>query len=191
MRSAENQRKVDKIWNLVKHEHTAVLVSIRKDGFLDSIPMGCVQSDFDGTLWFLTFKDNPRLHEIEENGHVLVSYVRPSRYEFVSMSGCARLVDDRARVRELWREGFSVWFPDGPESPRIALIEIDVKTVKSWSKPASHLTYAYHYVKAKLTGRSPVSRADRRRNPSTFLKTLSPRPLDSAKTVSARSAADG
>ena len=68
MRSAENQRKVDKIWNLVKHEHAAVLVSIRKDGSLDSFPMGCVQSDFDGRLWFLTFRDNPRLHEIEKNG---------------------------------------------------------------------------------------------------------------------------
>src|SRR6266576_6142454 len=57
MRSAENTKQVEKIWNLVKHEHAAVLVSIRKDGSLDSIPMGCVQSDFDGTLWFLTFKD--------------------------------------------------------------------------------------------------------------------------------------
>lgn len=92
-----------------------MLVSIRKDGFLGSIPMGCVQSDFDGRLWFLTFNDNPRLLEIEENGHVLVSYVRPSRYKFVSMSGCARIVDDRAKVHELWREGFSVWFPDGPQ----------------------------------------------------------------------------
>jgi hypothetical protein len=50
MRSAENQRKVDKIWNLVKQEHAAVLVSVRKDGSLDSIPMGCVQSYFDGRL---------------------------------------------------------------------------------------------------------------------------------------------
>ncbi|WP_157449974.1 hypothetical protein [Bradyrhizobium sp. ARR65] len=38
---------------------------------------------------------------------------------------------------------------------RIALIEIDVKTIKSWSKPASLLTYAYYYVQAKLTGKSP------------------------------------
>jgi len=155
MTSAEDRKKVDEIWSLVKHEHAAVLVSIRKDGSLDSIPMGCLQSEFDGTLWFLTFKDSSRLSEIGENDHVLVSYVRPSRYEFVSMSGCARLVDDRAKVREVWREGFSVWFPDGPNSPNIALIEIDVKTIKCWSKPASFLTYAYHYVKAKLTGRSP------------------------------------
>jgi general stress protein 26 len=74
MKNAEDRNKVDEIWNLIKREHTAVLVSIRKDGSLDAILMGCVQSDFDGTLWSLTFKDNPRLHEIEENGHVLVSY---------------------------------------------------------------------------------------------------------------------
>ncbi|HLZ06892.1 MAG TPA: pyridoxamine 5'-phosphate oxidase family protein [Bradyrhizobium sp.] len=155
MITAQDRNNVQKVWNLIKREHAAVLVSIRKDGSLDSIPMGCIQSDFDGTLWFLTFTDNPRLQEIEKDGHVLVSYVRPSRYEYVSMIGYARIVDDRSKIRELWREGFSVWFPDGPESPSIALIEIDVKTVKSWSKPASFLTYAYYYVRAKLTGRSP------------------------------------
>ena len=155
MITSQDRNNVQKVWNLIKREHAAVLVSIRKDGSLDSIPMGCIQSDFDGTLWFLTFTDNPRLQEIEKDGHVLVSYVRPSRYEYVSMIGYARIVDDRSKIRELWREGFSVWFPDGPESPSIALIEIDVKTVKSWSKPASFLTYAYYYVRAKLTGRSP------------------------------------
>jgi hypothetical protein len=32
MRSAEDRKKVEEIWNLVKHEHTAVLASVRKDG---------------------------------------------------------------------------------------------------------------------------------------------------------------
>jgi general stress protein 26 len=189
MRSAEDRKKVDTIWNLVKHEHAAVLVSLRKDGSLDSIPMGCVQSDFDGTLWFLTFRDNPRLHEIEENEHVLVSYVRASRYEFVSMSGRARIVGDGSKIRELWREGFSVWFPDGPDSPNIALIEIDVKTVKSWSKPASFLTYAYHYMK-EADWKISVSRADRRRSPRTPLKAPSSRlprlGQDGFRTISGR-----
>jgi hypothetical protein len=55
MRNAEDRNKVDEIWNLIKREHTAVLVSIREDGSLDSIPMGCVQSDFDGTLYAQKF----------------------------------------------------------------------------------------------------------------------------------------
>jgi hypothetical protein len=36
-----------KIWNLIKDEHTAVLVTISPDGSLDSRPMGCIQKEFD------------------------------------------------------------------------------------------------------------------------------------------------
>lgn len=151
MQSADHQ----KIWNLIKDEHTAVLVTVGRDGTLDSRPMGCVQKEFDGTLWFLTFKDSPKVLEIAKNQQALVSYARPSDYEFISISGQARLIDDPDQVRALWSEGFKVWFPDGPDSPNIALLAIDVEVTRTWTKPASVLTYAYYYLRARITGRSP------------------------------------
>jgi general stress protein 26 len=149
--SADHQ----KIWNLIKDEHTAVLVTVGKDGSLDSRPMGCVQKEFDGILWFLTFKDSPKVLEITENQQTLVSYTRPSDYEFISVSGRARIVDDPAQIRALWSEGFRVWFPDGPDSPNIALLAIDVEVTKAWTKPASLLTYAYYYLRARTSGEPP------------------------------------
>ena len=151
------RRTVDtqKIWDLIRNEHTAVLVTVGTDGSLDSRPMGCVQKEFDGTLWFLTFKESPKILEIAENQHALVSYARPSDYEFISISGRARIVDDRAQVHALWSEGFRVWFPDGPESPNIALLALDVEVAKAWTKPASALTYALYYLRARITGKSP------------------------------------
>lgn len=151
MQSADHQ----KIWKLIKDEHTAVLVTVGRDGTLDSRPMGCVQKEFDGTLWFLTFKDSPKVLEIAKNHQALVSYARPSDYEFISISGQARLIDDPDQVRALWSEGFKVWFPDGPDSPNIALLAIDVEVTRAWTKPASVLTYAYYYLRARITGRSP------------------------------------
>lgn len=144
-----------KIWNLIKNQHTAVLVTVAEDGSLDSRPMGCLQEDFDGTLCFMTFKDTPKLLEIGENRHVLVSYARPGNYEFVSVSGRARMVDSPAEIHRLWNEGLRVWFPKGPESPDIALLAVDVDLVRTWTKPASALTYAYYYLKARITGKSP------------------------------------
>ena len=117
--------------------------------------MGCIQNDFDGTLWFLTFKESPRVLEITEDQHVLVSYARPSDYEFISIGGRARIVDDPSQVRALWSEGFRVWFPDGPGSQNIALFAIDVEVAKAWTKPASVLTYAYYYLRARVTGTPP------------------------------------
>jgi general stress protein 26 len=133
-----------KIWQLIKDENTALLVTVGKDGSFDSRPMGCAQKDFDGTLWFLIAKGSPA--PVRGNQYVLVSYTRPSDREYVSISGRARIVDDPARVRSFWKDAFRVWFPEGPESSNIALLAIDVEMAKSWTKPAS---YTYHYLPSR------------------------------------------
>lgn len=147
-----------KIWDSIKNEHLAVLVTVAKDGSLDSRPMGCVQKEFDGTLWFMTFKAMSKLAELEENQHALVSYAHPSDYEFVSLSGRARVVNDPDKVHTLWSEPLRVWFPDGPDASNLALIAVDVETAKIWTKPASTLAYAYYYLRARLTGQAPQPR---------------------------------
>src|SRR5262249_5635771 len=91
----------------------------------------------------------------QKNQQALVSYARPSDYEFTSISGQARLIDDPDQVRALWSEGLKVWFTHGPDSPDIALLAIDVEVTRTWTKPASVLTYAYYYLRARITGRSP------------------------------------
>ena len=144
-----------KVWRLIKGAHSALLVTIDEDGSLDSRPMGCVQSEFNGTLSFLTFRHSLKLKEIEENERVLVSYANSSKYEYVSASGRAKLVDDRKKIKKFWNEGLRVWFPKGPEDPELALLDIDVETVRYWTNAASAATYAWAYVKARLTGESP------------------------------------
>jgi len=147
-----------RIWELIKNEHVALLVTQGEGGALNSRPMGFLQQNFAGTLWFITFKESLKLFEIENQQQVLVSFRRPVKYEFVSISGRARVVEDRNQVRTLWREGFRVWFPQGPESANIALIAVEVETAKTWTKPAPIYLYAYYYVRARLTGKSPSPR---------------------------------
>jgi general stress protein 26 len=45
----------EKVRDLIKDARSALLITIGKDGRLDSRPMGCLQVEFDDTLWFLTF----------------------------------------------------------------------------------------------------------------------------------------
>jgi general stress protein 26 len=145
---------IQELWGLIDSEHVAVLVTVDKDGALDARPMGCLGHG-DRTLWFMTFRHADKLSEIETNQHVLVSYARSAKYQFAAVSGKARLVEDQSKIRELWREGFRTWFPDGPASPNIALIAVDMETAKYWTKPASIFTYAYFYVRARVTGKAP------------------------------------
>ena len=153
--SAQHDEKLDRIWGLIKDARTALLVTVAEDGSLDSRPMGCVQREFDGTIWFITFAGSSKVKEIAENSHVLVSYARPAEYEYVSLSGRARVIKDNQQVRELWSEGFRVWFPSGPDSGDLALLSVDVDEARYWTEAASVVTYAWAYVKARVLGQRP------------------------------------
>ena len=154
MQHADDENRA-KIWGLIKNAHAALLVTVAKDGTLDSRPMGCLQREFKRTLNFLTFRHSLKLEEISQNDHVLVSYANSAQYEYVSISGSAKLIDDREKIRELWNEGLRVWFPKGPDDPEIAILDVNVETVRYWTDPASTATYAWAYVKARVTGKSP------------------------------------
>jgi general stress protein 26 len=145
----------DKIWKLIKGAHSALLITVGADGLLDSRPMGCLQNQFEDTLWFLTFWGSPKVQEIAADRRVLVSYANPSKYEYVSLIGNAQVIDDRHKIHELWSQGLRVWFPKGPDDPSIALLAIKIEEAKYWTNAASIATYAWAYVRARLTGKSP------------------------------------
>lgn len=152
MDSSSERDYRQKVWDLIKDAHSALLVTISQDGRLDSRPMGCLQKEFDDTLWFLTFRHSPKVQELLADDRVLVSYANPAKYEYVSISGRGRMVDDEAKINDLWFEGLRVWFPGGPTDPELALLSVDVEEARYWTNGASIVTYAWSYVKARFTG---------------------------------------
>jgi general stress protein 26 len=87
---------------------------------------------------------------------VLVAYVKPDKYEYVAISGQAKLVEDKQKLNELWNAGLRVWFPKGPDDPELALLAIEVEKADYWASPASLVTYAFAYVRTRITGQSPL-----------------------------------
>jgi general stress protein 26 len=153
MSSSSEHDHHQKIWDLIKDAHSALLVTIGLDGRLDSRPMGCLQRKFDDSLWFLTFRHSAKAQKLVADDRVLVSYANPAEYEYVSISGRGRIVDDRAKVHDLWSEGLRVWFPNGPDDPELALLSIDVEEARYWTNAASVAAYAWLYVKARVAGK--------------------------------------
>jgi general stress protein 26 len=151
----ERAEDCKKIRKLIEQAHTALLVTVGEDGELDSRPMGRLQSFFDDTLWFLTFRDAPKVKEIGRDNRVLVCFANPSDYDYVSLSGRAELVDDKDKLKELWVEGLRVWFPGGPGDPNLALLAVRVDEAKYWTNAASVVRYAWAYVRAVLTHKGP------------------------------------
>jgi general stress protein 26 len=71
---------------------------------------------------------------------------------YVTVAGTGAVVDDRAKIKELWREDFRGFFPKGPEEPNLTLIRVDIESGEYWDTPGNVLVRAFAYLKARTTG---------------------------------------
>ena len=147
---AENVQKLAK---LIKDVRVAMLTTIEADGSLRSRPMETQQTEFDGTLWFFTWIDTAKVHEIEHDHHVNLSYAHPSDQVYVSVSGTARVVRDQAKAKELWNPLHKAWFPKGVDDPNLGLLRVDVEKAEYWDSPSSAVVQLIGFAKAIATGK--------------------------------------
>lgn len=112
------------IAKLIKGVRIAMLTTAETTGRLVSRPMTTQDVEFDGDIWFIAERDSESASQIGAgNADVNVAYAGSSSW--VSVSGKARLVDDRAKLREEWNRFTEAFFEGGPETPT---------TSSSWSK---------------------------------------------------------
>jgi general stress protein 26 len=143
-----------KLWSLIKSAKFAMLVT--EDGdHLRGRPMAASQDGFDGTLWFFTRASSHKVTEVTADSRVCVTYAEPDSQDYVSFSGRAALVQDRAEIDKRWLPLLKAWFPDGKDDPDVALLKVTVDQAEYWDAPNGTVVQVYGYVKAALTGESP------------------------------------
>lgn len=147
------QEAVSKIAGLIKGIRIAMFTSVNETGQLHARPMAVQDVEFDGTLWFFTWRDTEKVDEFQHNPNVNVAFSDPNKQTYVSVAGKASVTEDRAKMQELWNPALKAWFPDGLEDPNIALIRVDVEGAEYWDSPSSKMVHLYGMVKATLTGK--------------------------------------
>ena len=145
-----------KLRELLADTRVCMLTTIDADGAPWSRPMALQSDDaFDGTLWFFTNADEPKTEHIARNANVGVAVSRTAESDYIALAGTASVHHDPAKAKELWREPARAWFPDGPESPDLRLIRVDVSRAEYWDSPSGVLVQLYGYAKAVVTGEPP------------------------------------
>ena len=147
------QEQIDKVAELMKDIQFAMLTTVEPDGTLRSRPMATQQVEFDGDLWFFTQESSPKVDELERDDRVNVSFAAPDENRWVSVSGTAQIVHDRAKAEELWQPLLKAWFPKGLDDPELALLKINVEQAEYWDTSSSKMVQLAGFVKALATGK--------------------------------------
>jgi general stress protein 26 len=149
------KQDAEKLWSLIKSAKFAMLVT-DDAGQLRGRPMAASQKEFDGTLWFFTRASSHKVSEVQDDSRVCVTYAEPSSQDYVSFSGRAALVRDRAEIDARWSELLKAWFPNGKDDSDVALLKVTVEQAEYWDSPNSKIVQIYGYAKAALTGEPPA-----------------------------------
>ena len=141
-------------YEILKTFNNAMFVS-QSDKGLHARPMAVAAIEpARDTIWFATSVTSDKVDEVLSHPEVSVAFQGNQKY--ASVKGTARVNQDRAKINQLWEESWEVWFPEGKEDPRIALIEVTAEHGEYWDQSGTEgLKFLYETAKAYISGGTP------------------------------------
>lgn len=153
-RSEFGDFELKKLHSILCRFDTAILVTHGAGDHIHGRPMAIAQIEENCDIWFLTAIDTPKLHEIETNPNVLVTF-QDNDIRFVTICGRAEIVHDTFKIDELWREMFKIWFPGGKTDPNLILIHILSDQGEYWDNAGvNRIVFAMEALRAYTSGQA-------------------------------------
>ena len=148
----------EKLWDLIKHIKFAMFTTRHGNGHLHSRPMTTQNGkiDEDSTLWFFMSRRGEVVADIASEPAVAIVYADTDADDYVSVSGQARVVDDRSKKQQLWNKMNEAWFPQGIDDPDLALVQVSITHADYWEAKDSKLTQLFKMAKSAITGQPPT-----------------------------------
>ncbi|HZP76875.1 MAG TPA: pyridoxamine 5'-phosphate oxidase family protein [Pseudolabrys sp.] len=143
-----------RVWDIMERVGVCMLTTRFADG-LRARPVEARPDRKNGVLYFVTDARSGKEHEIAEHHEVGLTFVSTKDKAYLSITGRAAVIDDRARLAQIWKKTDTVWWPGGPDDPNARVLRVELLTAELWDGPASKAAAAYEFAKARMTGDKP------------------------------------
>ncbi|MEQ3643406.1 MAG: pyridoxamine 5'-phosphate oxidase family protein [Paracoccus sp. (in: a-proteobacteria)] len=116
----------------------AMLTTRTEGGQLATRPMSNNSDvEWDGDSYYFTYDDTRTVSDIERDPHVALSFqgragILGAPPLFVAVEGEAGIIRDKATFADHWTSELERWFPDGIDTPGMALIKVAAVRVHYW-----------------------------------------------------------
>lgn len=148
---ANNSQGLGKLKELAESVKVCMLCTKHRD-HIDSKPMSTIRVDDEGDIWFFTEEYTEKVEQIEKDSQVCLAYSDPSKNSFLSVTGTASVVQDKGKMEQLWNPILKAWFPQGLDTPDIALLKVTPAHAEFWDSSSNKMVNFYRIVKAAVSG---------------------------------------
>lgn len=143
---------VDRIWELAKE--IDICMFITWDGeYTRARPLSARVRRDENALYFLVNDDSAKTKQLEKFPKVTLAWADNAHYKYVTISGHAKVSNDRSKIAELWERTDEAWW-DGADDPEIRLIAVIPDDGELWDSPGVVVATA-KMLMAAVTGASP------------------------------------
>lgn len=139
----------------IKHVKFGMFTTIDGNSVMTSRPLTQQQIDDDGQMWFFTSDEAEFTQDLRSHPSVNVSFADTNDSVYVSVTGHAELLKDRAKAEELWNPLVKAWFPGGLDDPHLALLKVKIESAEYWDAGSSKMKQFFEMAKAAITGEKP------------------------------------
>lgn len=155
------KRDQDRAWELIEEIGLCMLVSHDDGGeTLRARPMSAHPHRDEDAIYFLTDLRSHKDDEIEINENVCLCFTGSSAHAYVSVSGTANLLDDRARIAKLWSPAARAFW-ESKDDPNIRILKVRPTLAEFWDSPGKIVT-TVKMAAAAVTGVRPELGSNRK-----------------------------
>lgn len=130
----------------------AMLTFIDHQGLLISQPMGPIEMDAQGVIWFFTDRTSEKVAHLDT---LNLAFSGEPNGVYVSLSGHGEVEVNPARQQALWTPFAKPWFPEGPTSPNLCLLKFIPHLAEYWDAPHSKVVRLFAMV-ASIAAATPI-----------------------------------
>jgi len=143
-----------RLWKHIRSIATCVMVTM--DGaYMRGRPMRGMAREEENAIWFYSDLETHKDEEVRRDPRACLAYSDVKDQSFVSVSGRITPVHDREKIKAMWSEGASVYFPGGPDDPNVILLKFEPEFGEYWDAPSSKIVLAIKFLQAKISGERP------------------------------------
>ena len=127
------QEHIDKITDIIKDAKFAMMTTVTDEGHLHACPMTTSETDLNNReIWFIGDKTTETVSDLERNPQLNLAYSLNDNKDYVSINGKAEMVNDKAKLDELWSAEYNAFYEHGKEDENVQLIKVVPHGAEYW-----------------------------------------------------------
>ncbi len=144
----EDKKLKQECLKLMETANMSYLSTIGEDGFPQTRVMGNLRNEEqypglkrmfsehgeDFLVYLTTSASSTKMAQIKANPKVSVYYSKPSEFHGMMLAGKIEVVTDGNLKKELWQEGWEIYWPDGPDGSQYTVLRLLPDFAKGWYK---------------------------------------------------------